>query len=63
MDESSLIVKTIAVHKQLFSNLDNGLVDFEKYLIMSGSLVVHESGDHAQALLKLRNVLQARKLS
>ncbi|MDA8143494.1 MAG: hypothetical protein M0T81_05875 [Thermoplasmatales archaeon] len=63
MDELSLIVKTMAVHRQSFGNLDIGPVDFEKYLVMSGSLVVHGSGNHAQALLKLRNVLQARKLS
>jgi len=63
MDELSLIVKTMAVHRQSFSNLDSGPADFEKYLVMSGSLIVHGSGIHAQALLKLRNVLRALKLS
>ncbi|EQB68078.1 MAG: hypothetical protein AMDU5_GPLC00017G0041 [Thermoplasmatales archaeon Gpl] len=55
--------ETMAVHRQSFSNLDSGPADFEKYLVMSGSLIVHGSGIHAQALLKLRNVLRALKLS
>ena len=47
VDESSLTGESIPVHKHAFSNLGSEPGDSEKYLIMSGTLVVQGSGKFA----------------